>query len=81
MNTLAQSATHTDKLAALCTNISEETLQSWKAKILSWECDWDQPNPYFNPISGRFNDTYIEVTSNPCYHQALQNWKSASAWH
>ena len=63
MNALAQSAIHADEFAALCIDISEGTLQLWEAKILSWERDRDQPNPYFNPASGRFNGPCIEVTS------------------
>jgi len=41
-----------DEFAALSVDIPEEILHSWTAKILTWELDREQPNPYFNPSSG-----------------------------
>ena len=51
-NALAQSATHEDEYVALCVGIPADTLGPWRTKILTWEADRDQPNPYFNPTSG-----------------------------
>ena len=47
-----QTTTHEDEFAALCTDIPEDILDSWTTKILAWELDREQPNPYFNPSSG-----------------------------
>ena len=58
-NALAQSAVHADEFAALCVGIPEEILNSWTARILAWEVDRDQPNPYFNPFSGTSNSWSI----------------------
>ena len=51
-NALIQSATHTDELAALCVGIPKETLDLWTTRIITWEFDRKQPNPYSNPLSG-----------------------------
>ena len=53
-NALTQSTTHVDEFDALCTDIPEGILNSWSARILAWEVDRDQPNPYFNLSSGTF---------------------------
>ena len=51
-NALVQSTIHVDELNALCVDIPEGILDSWTARILAWELDREQPNPYFNPRSG-----------------------------
>ena len=49
---LTQATTHSDEFTALCINIPKYTLDSWTEKIISWEDNRNQPNPYFNPSSG-----------------------------
>lgn len=51
-NALTQSTGHTDEFTALCIDIPKDTLDLWTTRILSWERDRNQPNPYFNPSSG-----------------------------
>ena len=59
-NALAQATDHGDEFTALCTDISAEVLDSWTTRIISWELDRSQPNPYFNPSSGTSNSlTYL----------------------
>jgi hypothetical protein len=54
-NALVQAATHMDEFTALCVDIPQETLDSWAARILAWEVDRKQLNPYFNPSSGTYD--------------------------
>ena len=49
---LVQSATHADEFTALSVDVPEEVLASWTTRIVAWELDREQPNPYFNPSSG-----------------------------
>lgn len=49
---LAQSTTHSDEFSALSVDIPKDMLDSWTARIRSWENDRNQPNPYFNPLTG-----------------------------
>ena len=49
---LTQSATHADEFTALSADVPKEILDPWTVKILAWEIDREQPNPYFNPSSG-----------------------------
>ncbi|KAF9777691.1 hypothetical protein BJ322DRAFT_1114826 [Thelephora terrestris] len=51
-NALVQSATHADEFDALCVGVSPDTVNLWTERILNWEGDRSQPNPYFNPSSG-----------------------------
>ena len=51
-NALIQSATHVDEFDALCVDIDEEILNLWTSRILAWELDRQQPNPYFTLLSG-----------------------------
>ena len=52
VNALTQSGTHADEFAALCIDIPEETLDLWTTRIVAWELNREQPNPYFNPSTG-----------------------------
>ena len=52
VSAIAQSVTHADELAALCVDIPKDILDSWTARIIAWELDREQPNPYSNPSSG-----------------------------
>jgi len=70
-NALTQSATHTDEFAALCVSIPKDTLDSWTAKILSWERDRNQPNPYFNPSSGMSGSWCVAVVLNSYFIRSL----------
>ena len=64
-NALVQSAVHIEEFAALCTDIPQETLDSWTARILAWELDRDQPNPYFNLSSGKPGSSQIVAPLDP----------------
>ena len=39
---------------ALCVGVPQDILDAWATRVEAWELDRDQPNPYFNPSSGRF---------------------------
>lgn len=62
-NALVQSATHVDEFTDLCVGIPKDVLDSWMAKILSWETDRDKPNPYFNPSSGMSDSSCVADSS------------------
>ena len=59
-----QSATHSDEFTALCIDIPKDTLDSWTEKIISWEANRNQPNPFFHPSSGMLGPCII-ITPNP----------------
>ena len=77
VNALEQSATHSDEFTDLCTDVPEDTLDSWTKRIVLWEGDRNQPNPYFNPSSGTSGNLCIVVTLTRC-RQDLRSGKSAS---
>jgi hypothetical protein len=58
ISALAQAATHSDEFAALCIDIPKDTLDSWTERIISWEGNRSQPNPYFNQSSGTSSSLY-----------------------
>ena len=59
INACTQSTTHVDEFAALCTDVPEELLEQWAARIRAWELDRNQLNPYFNPSSGTTGRAYV----------------------
>lgn len=63
-NACTQSTTHVDEFAALCTDIPEKLLKLWTDRILAWELDRSQLNPYFNPSSGASDRVCCTVSLN-----------------
>jgi len=63
-NACMQSTTHVDEFAALCTDVPEGLLELWATRILAWELNRKQPNPYFNPSSGASDHTCCATPLN-----------------
>lgn len=45
---------HQELFAKFSATFSPETVAVWEKMVTTWECDPTQPNPYEEPVNGKF---------------------------